>query len=334
MKKTILAMTVPAAMLAAGTANAAVNLYNQEGVSVDVSGAAEVQYINKFSTTQDGHVRIDDADLMFNASIEVTEGLKAVAGLGLKFESGTGIDDYSDVSDTQSDRLYVGLSSNFGTLTMGRQLLIADNMGNAKDYELGTEQIGATANAGQVIKWEYDNGTVYGGLNVALDDNPGNAAATDTGREVMGLRVGARFQGLDARVYYQDATNINDGTSLAFDQTTMNLELDYAMGAFDVSASFGQQENTDVTTAAKTKFDFWQISGGFQANEKTSFALGYDAKSKSDDVNTIDSSTVYVNATYNLHSNARIYAEVGMQDSNDPVHASDTGYLVGMEVKF
>ncbi len=331
MKKTILAMTVPAAMLAAGTANAAVNLYNQDGVSVDVSGAAEVQYINKFSTTQDGHVRIDDADLMFNASIDVTEGLKAVAGLGLKFESGTGINDYSDVSDTQSDRLYVGLSSNFGTLTMGRQLLLADDMGNAKDYELGTEQIGAAvANAGQVIKWVYDNGMVYGGLNVALDDNPGNAAATDTGREAMGLRVGARFQGLDARVYYQDATNVN----AAFDQTTMNFELDYAMGAFDVSASFGQQENKDVATAAKTTFDFWQISGGFQANEKTSFALGYDAKSQSDDVNTIDSSTVYVNATYSLHSNARIYAEVGMQDSNKPDHASDTGYLVGMEVKF
>ena len=170
MKKTILAMAVPATMLAAGTANANVNLYNADGVSVDVSAAAEIQYINKFSTTQDGHIRIDDADLMFTTSAEVTGNLKAIAGLGFKFESDTAGNDFADVGDTKSDRLYVGLSSNFGTLTMGRQLLIADDMGNAKDYELGTEQIGVdTTAANQAVKWVYDSEMFYAGADIALD---------------------------------------------------------------------------------------------------------------------------------------------------------------------
>ena len=43
MKKTLLALTVPA-LLVAGSASAAVSLYDQDGTQVTMSGAAEVQY--------------------------------------------------------------------------------------------------------------------------------------------------------------------------------------------------------------------------------------------------------------------------------------------------
>ena len=46
MKKTILALAVPA-LLAAGAAQASVTLFEEDGTKVEVSGAAEVQYRKK-----------------------------------------------------------------------------------------------------------------------------------------------------------------------------------------------------------------------------------------------------------------------------------------------
>ncbi|MGL5291720.1 MAG: porin, partial [Vibrionaceae bacterium] len=50
MKKTILALAVPAALVA-GTANASINLYSSESSTVDLSGAAEIQYFKSYDPT-------------------------------------------------------------------------------------------------------------------------------------------------------------------------------------------------------------------------------------------------------------------------------------------
>ena len=149
----------------------------------------------------------------------------------------------------------------------------------------------------------------------------------------MGARIGARFQGLDARLYYYSANNIGAGTT---DQTAYNFEVDYVFQNFDVSGSFGSVENKPNTgTAAKDTADYWQLSGGFQANDKTYVAIGYDAKSHTSTANnTTDSSTIYANVSYALHKNAKVYGEIGTQDTGDSAKESDTGYLVGMEVRF
>ncbi len=344
MKKTILAMAVPA-LLAAGTANASVNLHNADGVVVDMSGAAEIQYIKQFNNTQDAYLRIDDADLLITTSIDVTDTLSAVAGFGFKFEA-----DLANSGTTESDELYVGLrSTDFGVLTFGRQLLLADDLGNAKDYELGTEQINfVTTEAHQVVKWVYDNGMFYAGANYALDTNNIKSTPTNSneGQKVAGARFGVRAAGLDARVYLYDAQN---AASTAFaptgvnlqDVTGFNLELDYVFGQFDFSTSYGQVEYKDVQASAvenKNKVDFWQLSGGFKADEKTYFALGFDALDSSASGNYLKykSNSLYANVSYKLHKNAMVYAEVGQADIkiNNLDKDPDVGYLLGMEVTF
>ncbi|WP_415720926.1 hypothetical protein [Photobacterium ganghwense] len=87
MKKTLLALSV----LAAGSANAGINLYDANGVTVDLSGAAEVQYFQNYvdsdaSNTDDAGLHLDDGDLQLNTTIAVTDQLNAVAGIGFKFE--------------------------------------------------------------------------------------------------------------------------------------------------------------------------------------------------------------------------------------------------------
>ncbi len=330
MKKTILALAAPVAILAAGTAHAGVSLYNQGGVSVDVSGAAEIQYIKNFNVFRDPYLRIDDADLIFTTSADITDDLKAVAGLGFKFESDT-----SDTGTTENDRLYVGLSSNFGTLTFGRQFLIADDMGNANDYELGTIQIGANTTASnQVIKWIYDQGMFYAGLDVALDSN----IATDKEeRQILGARIGVRpIPGLDARLYYYDGKNFVSGTD-TFDQTVYNLEIDYTIDQFEIAASYGYLENNYTNLVnTKDKQDYMQISGVYNYDDKTYFAVGVDLMDARNAGVKHEAISYYTNVTYRLHPNARVYAEIGNEELKiaGVKQDRDFGYVIGMEVKF
>lgn len=357
MRKTILAMAVPA-LLVAGAANASVNLYNADGVVVDLSGAAEIQYIQQYLSSDgsnkiDPYLLIDDADLLISTSIEITDGLNAVAGMGFKYEAKTLIQG-TERATTDSDELYVGLSSDFGTLTFGRQILIADDMGNAKDYELGTEQTNFIKTDGhQVIKWLFDNGTFYAGADIDLDSN--TTTGVD-GTQVIGGRLGARFMGADARIYLYDGENLDSNAFAPSsvsnqDVTGFNLEVDYVFGAFDFSASYGQVEYKDSAASTSTpkvsnqnKVDTWQVSAGYQANEKTYFAMGYDGLNSTASGTYLkrESSSLYANVSYSLHSNARVYAEVGVanMDIQSTLGTSlvdqdpNTGYLLGMEVTF
>ncbi|WP_407330898.1 porin [Enterovibrio sp. 27052020O] len=351
MKKTILAMAVPA-LLAAGAAQASVNLYDADGVVVNIAGAAEIQYINKYdvrapgASGKDAYLRIDDADLILTTTIAVTDSLNAVAGMGFKYEADT-----VDNGGVESDELYVGLGGDFGTFTFGRQLLLSDDAGNSHDYELGTEQIDFVQTQGaQVAKWVYDNGMFYAGANIDLDSDVSEAK---DGRQIIGGRLGVRVADLDARVYLYDGENLQSNKFAVVDKDSglqdvsgFNLEVDYDLGDFDVSASYGQLEykagSVDTAgvaqAAGKNDVDKWQISGGYQLDDNTYFGLGYD-NVDSDASGTYEKykgSSIYANVTYKLATNAKVYAEVGSADVEiaGVDQDTDTGYLVGMEVKF
>ncbi len=349
MKKTILALAVPAAFLMVNAAHASVSLYNQDGVSVDVTGAAEIQYIQEYNhrysveAGQDAYIRIDDADLAFLANVQVTENLKALAGIGFKFETSAEMTNDPTASAAMNDEVYVGLGGNFGTLTIGRQYLLGDDMGNAKDIELGTIQIGSESHGDQAIKWVFDNGQFYAGADIDLDQE---TSTQFDGRSVYGLRLGARpMPGLDMRVYYQMADNVGSTTTavpakVGLDVSTYNVEVDYTIKQFELAASYGSQETKTNSTGAKSTANFWQISGSMKLDEKTTVALGFDMGDDYEDSagELLEGTSVYANVVHTLHPNATIYAELGTSEEKVKIDGtkkdSDFGYLIGMEVKF
>ncbi|MEZ8143935.1 porin [Enterovibrio norvegicus FF-162] len=342
MKKTILAMAVPA-LLAAGAAQASVNLYDGDGVSVDLSGAAEIQYYKGYSKTEDSYLRIDDADLILKTAIEVSDSLDAVAGMGFKYENNFNNGVANATGNVDNDELWVGFASaDFGTITFGRQILIIDDAGNQKDYELGTEQTNFVQYEGaQVIKWRFDNGAFYAGAEIDLDSDKTKGV---DGTQVIDGVIGGRFESVDARVYFYDGENLSEdiqSASYVVDAQGYNFELDYAINdAFDVALAYGQIEYKDKAAASTRQMDVdvFGISGGYQADEKTSFAVGYDwidGKGKGGFANQ-ESTSLYANVTYKLQSNAKVYAEVGVADKEigGVDQDTDTGYVLGMEVKF
>ncbi|MGF1682565.1 porin [Photobacterium minamisatsumaniensis] len=316
MKKTLLALSV----LAAGSAQAGINLYDANGVVVDLSGAAEVQYIQKIQdedNDNDSGLRLDDGDLQLNTTVAVTSQLNAVAGIGFAFES----------RDVTNDELWVGLGGDFGTLTFGRQLYIVDDAGIGKDYELGFEQVDFVKTEGdEAIKYVFDNGQFYFGfthdLDATGDDFQGNDGTVTDGR------LGARFGDFDVRAYYFTGEDLDGGSMGVVDVDAFNLEGEYVMGAFAFAASYGNAQYDTSSTGAKIDdIDLIELAGSYTMGKNT-FALGYNRADGDED--TIDN--VYANVTHQLHSNVKVYGELGWADSD--VQDLDVGYLVGMEVKF
>ncbi|WP_318440861.1 porin [Photobacterium leiognathi] len=326
MKKTLLALAV----VAAGSANAGINLYDANGVKVDLSGAAEVQYREDYNPLKDAELRIDDADLAINTSIAISEQLSAVAGTAFEYEDG----------DVRNDELWAGFSSDFGTLTFGRQYMISDDSGIGKDYELGSESIDfVQTNGNEVIKYVYDNGTFYFGASHDLDDSgkvvddKGNVFQ-DSDTSITDARIGYRVAGLDARVYYYTGDNVA-GTTFEegglIDVEGYNVEAEYGFGAVGLAASFGQVEYKNSRGADKLRANVYQVAADYTI-DKTTFAIGYNNYDRRD--KSGDNYAVYANVTQQLHSNVKVYAEIGDTDTKFGGRSADFGYVAGMEVKF
>ena len=331
MKKTLLALSV----LAAGSAQAGVNLYDSEGVIVDVSGAAEVQYIQEYTANSDSKFRLDDGDLAFNTTVPVSNNMNAVAGLAFFFE-----DKGAAEGEVKNDELWVGFSSaDFGTVTFGRQYLIADDSGIGKDYELGGDGLDfVQAQGDQTIKYVFDNGQFYAGLSALLMET----GATGDETSIIDGRIGARFGDLDARVYLYSGEDVSASKITFFnnlagnvDVDGFNLEGEYIMGAFAFAASFGQVEYEDsANTIGKIEADTAALAGSYTM-DKTTFALGYtyldaDFKPTAGASSSDDANTFYANVTQQMHANVKVYGEIGTTDVDD----SEFGYVAGMEVSF
>ncbi|MEC6897591.1 porin [Photobacterium piscicola] len=342
MKKTLLALVV---LTAAGSANAGINLYDANGVKVDLSGAAEVQYRNTYNPFDDAELRLDDGDLMLNTTVAITDELNVISGVGFAYENNADTD-AQDVN-VINDELWAGFSSSqFGAITFGRQLLVSDDSGIGKDYELGSEGIDFVQTAGsQVIKYVYDNGTFYAGASTDLRNSDESISGTnpdgsvsiikDKNTRIWDARVGFRTNGLDTRVYFYDGDHVG---STGQNIKGYNLEAEYALGNVGLAASFGQIEYK--TGSKKTEGNVYQIAADYTM-DKTTFALGYnnyDVKS-GDDVYAL-----YANVTQKLHSNVKVYAEVGHSNADftiekkDPktslTKGADFGYVAGIEVTF
>lgn len=352
MKKTILAMAVPA-LLAAGSASASINLYDAEGVKVDASGAAEVQYIQEIGNNQDGKWRLDDGDFAINTEVAVSDKLTAIAAMGFEFEmaGGTeGADTGEYRSNVENDELYVGFKGDWGQFTAGRQYLLMDDAGITKDYELSVNSFGADIEqATQVGKYVYDNGTFYGAATYTdfsdgFEDDSAEASSDGYGAgddmTIYEGRLGYRVADVDARIVYQKVDDVQKATINSakdadargenLESDAYNFEIEYAgIENVNIAASYGRTKVEQIV-AGKVEdkdTDYVSLAADYTMG-KTTYAIGFDNQDvdgQQDDVNGY-----YANVTYALHSNAKVYAEIGDSDADE----KDWGYVAGMEVKF
>ena len=313
MKKTLLALAIAAT---ATSVNAA-EVYSKDGVSVSVGGAAEVQLFKSLTKDSDLDMRLDDGELNFGTTVAINEDLNAVGYFDFEFENngvaGSG-------TKTENKELYAGFDTNGLKVTFGRQYTIADEAGIGEDYELGTESLGlGDAHGSEVTKVWYTGDKFW----VAVAHDLDNGDVTD--KSITDF--GASFKPVDALelrgFYYTEETNLVVG---AKDISSYNLEAIYSFSDFTVAGSFGSYEDDND---ADSELDVISVAGTYTMGRNT-FALGFNQASKKDE----DVSNVYANVTHSLHSNVKVYGEIGYADSDDSSVDYDLGYLAGLEVKF
>ncbi len=321
MKKTLIALAV----LASGSAQAGIDLYNENGININLSGAAEVQYADRdWNKKTDGELRIDDADLQLNTTVQLSENLSAVAGMGFAYEA----------EEVNADELWAGFKGNFGTVTFGRQLLISDDAGIGKDYELGFEQINFVDTAGgSSVKYRFDNDQFYFGASHELNNNDDTAPEITDG--VIGVRVNPN---LDIRVYGYKGTNLDYQNNV--DAKGYNVEAEYVFNNIALAASYGNMDYyASSDDSIKADLEVFDVAASYTLGKNT-MAVGYNraiAQGSIANFNIISNhaDNVYANITHKFNNNVRVYTELGYSSMDlEGQHFDNIGYVAGMEVKF
>jgi predicted porin len=321
MKKTILAMAVPA-LLAAGAVNAA-TVYDQDGVTVTIGGAAEVQLIQNYEgkmaafggDDKNLDVRLDDGELNFGVEVAVSDSLTALGYYDFEYEGGS----------VKNDELYAGLKGDFGTFTAGRQYTIWDDSGIGEDIELGLEGVDdkIQADGDNVLKYRYEGDAFWFALAHDLDAWNDDAEANEENQHTD-AGLGTSVAGIDLAAYFSTGEDASNNDSDAW-----QLSAVYNVEAFTVGASYTDFEldNDKANSGWVTETLFGYAMGDFQ------YYLGYNFGENDDDSKA---NNIYANATYKMHSNVKTYVELGFVDIEDAAGNSEdsTGFLVGMEVKF
>ncbi|BCL69159.1 putative porin [Vibrio nigripulchritudo MADA3029] len=308
MKKTLVALAV---MAVAGSANAAIELYNKDGVTANLKGDIEVRYKKGTADGAELTQEVDDADFAFDLRYALNDDLK-VGG-------------FFEVQDTgtKTGDAYIGFySASAGDLVFGRTATILDDLGIGNDYLFGIKsKVDEFDFSGdEVVKYTIDKGQFYGGIAFLQDKAKNNDKLKDTDSNHIDAKLGARFGDLDVQGFYGKTK----GTAAGNDQTVLALEVAYTIDALKLEAlasqgkldKSGSSSKTNVFGLAATyTMDAWTFGAGF-------------SNSKTEDADAINDG--FVNAGYALTSNVTAYAEVGHTSADN----TETGYGFGVKASF
>ncbi|KFA96680.1 porin [Vibrio sp. ER1A] len=325
MKKTLVALSV---LAAAGSAQA-IELYNQDKVTVNMTGDVEVVYLqstDKNDAYEGGfHQEIQDADFGFDTRYAVNDDLQV--GAFWEFKGTTD----GKVSGTSTGNVYVGLySQSVGSIRIGKLDTVLDDAGIGSDYQFGIKsffQNGSKFSVDEAVRYDIDKGTFYFSLAGAQDKND-NSAIGKNGSWIDG-KIGGRFADFDISAFAGKA-KIDDATPAPSSDESLyavqgryegveNLGLELGYYRVDGDAA---NPGTDIKTdtfglAADYTLDAWK------------FAAGY-SRASTDAAGAEDTNNWFVNAGYALAPSTTAYVEFGGTDETD----SQTGIAVGLKAEF
>nr|WP_237485541.1 porin [Vibrio hippocampi] len=318
MKKTLVALSV----LAASNSAFAIELYNKDKVSVNMTGDVEVVYLKPLTDGEDFQQEIQDADFGFDVQYMVNNELS----VGAYLEFSADEDDGSNEGNA-----YVALySQSYGSIKFGRLDTVLDDAGIGDDYQFGISsffQNGHPYNMDEALRYDLDTGTFYAALALAQNKDGDVATMGEDGLWVDG-KVGARFADFDLTAFFGDLDS--DGAMIGGDpvgdQTVVALEARYGgFGNLGLAAGY-YYSDVDGDLPGQGKADTFGLAANYALSDWL-FAAGY---SYSDQDIGGDYNAWYLNAGYGIAPATTIYAEVGGDDADD----SQTGYAIGMLVEF
>ncbi|WP_194435329.1 porin [Vibrio fluminensis] len=341
MKKTLVALSI----LAAATSAQAIELYNQDGVTVDIHGDIEVTYQNSFSNSSMSQ-QIEDADFGFDVRYALNDDLSF--GGYWAFDGS----ESNNAEVTRSGDVYVALySKTYGSIKFGRLCTAVDDLGGiTNDYQFDVNKLYNAGSddvtcADEAIRYDYDNGTFYTTLGF-IQDKIGHSDLIDsvTGGQIQTVegddfnyydgRFGYRVADLDLSAFF---ASLNYNETSNGDEKAYGFEADYSgfesirlgIGYYATKMDHADDADTDVVTVGA---DYYL--------GKWTFATAYSHSSHDD--SDMDVNSWFVNAGYNLAPNTTAYVEVAGNDgetnlgttANPDFRDNTTGVAIGVKASF
>lgn len=320
MKKTLVALSV----IMAATSAQAIELYNQDGASVNMGGDIEVRYKKAKDNGSEFKQEIDDSDLNFDIRYAVNDQFS----VGGYWE----LNDLSTKDGKGGDAYVSFISADYGTVKVGKTCTQLDDSGIGSDFTFGIASFINDSEvfcSDEIVRWDLDKGNFYGGLALAQDKN-GNTALDDDSTYFDG-KLGYRVADFDFTGFFGSG-EVTKGASTVDEKAwslqakftgVENLELAAAFYNLDVEG-----ETVDTIAVAAT-----------YALESVELAAGY-SNSKVKDAD--DFGAWYVNAAYPLAPNTKVYAEVGGDNGETNVGTdaapeykdTEVGMVVGIKASF
>ncbi len=329
MKKTILALAVPA-LLAAGVTNAA-TVYNNDGTTVDLKGSIRLKM--EKADSKDVDLKDDSSRIGVGIKHDLGNGLSALGYYEM------GYDTQKQGSSQITNRLgYAGFSMNdIGTLTFGRVTAPFDDVA-VSDYSY---IYGGVMDFGRMEDASDGNGI--------LDKNNFLARVSNT------MKVeSAQYNGFSAAASYSFGTN-GDRFDAEGNATSGNLDNAYTLAAFYESdfgltfnAGYGHGKSTSgsytnskgvTKTSSGQELDIWGLGAQYQIAD-FSFALDYGQAKLDRNItgeNKFKADLLGLGAKYQVIPQSSLYAGYYLRDYKDN-YAADVNknevYVAGVDYQF
>ncbi|AWI51572.1 porin [Actinobacillus porcitonsillarum] len=267
MKKTLVALSVAAF---AASANA-VTVLDAEGTKVDFEGSLRLimEKTNEKTKAADGTLvskasesKLRNAGSRFGVKVkhDLGQDFYALGRVEFRFNKNNKDDQFGDL---YAHRAYVGLGSKqFGEITFGRQVTIADDLSQTNDYEYGLipkDQYIPTSGK-QVVRYDY-RGIEGLQLSANYNFNEKDDASSNTGEVKNAIGVGALYNAgnVDVRFAYGH-TNYETNSAIKHRKDGYLASASYAFGDFTVIGDFGYAHEK----AGDAKLNKFYVSPGFK----------------------------------------------------------------------
>ncbi|CAM3052816.1 porin [Vibrio diazotrophicus] len=329
MKKTLLALAV---LAAAGSAQAGIELYNQDGVTVNLKGDIEITYQNSTSSASMSQ-QIEDADFGFDVRYAINDQVS----FGAMWEF-NGSDTNNEEWTKNGDNYVALYTADFGSIKLGRLCTAIDDIGIGNDYQFGIDAFFSSDTfecQDEAVRYDYDNGMFYATLGYVqnkIDGKVGKNNANDNAQnqgsegDYIDGYVGVRVAGFDLKAIVAD---YDDDQANGTSNTLFGAEVAYgAIENLNLSVGYYTVDRTEAN--ANQDNDTWALAADYTMG-KWNFGTGY-SDSSSDVANT-DSSRWFVNAGYALAPSTTAYVEFAGVDSDETLN-NDNLAAVGVKASF
>ena len=337
MKKSLIALAallpfaqaVLAEPLSVNVAGAKVTLYGtlDAGVwlqSKSTGDAGPVGPVNAGSLNRFHSGGISPSKWGLTGSKELKGGTKAIFTLEEHITAGTGATDAFGYSGF-ARQTYVGLTGDFGTVTLGEQFTPAilafaatdprglrESMSGLQPWMFTTNFVNSTGTT--VLSAFSHNSIAYskavGGVNLAaayaLGGRTGNSSADS------GLSLGATYAGqpLTLSAGYQRGNGANGGKG---DEKT-SIGAGYSTGPFGIKANYLNAKTYDVGGAPMGNYKIYGVGVDWKATELHNINVSYYS-AKNDNFANNKGNSLVLSDEYAYDAGTTLYAQLGLFDA-------------------